>query len=227
MPTSRRSSRRPDQAGHDDHDRRWASRAIDDGGHGREGQDQGQGRQGRRAATSATCIVAVGIVPNTENVGLETLARDGPRLHPDRSLRPHQVPRACGRSAIARRARGWRTRRATRASPPPRRSRRNWATRTCTRIRSTASNIPGCTYCHPQVASRRPDRGQGQGSRPRGQGRQVPLHRQRQGDRAGRDRGLHQDGVRRQDRRIARRAHDRRRGDRADPGLYGRQDRRD
>ena len=25
--------------------------------------------------------------------------------------------------------------------------------------------IPGCTYCNPQVASRRPDRGQGQGSR--------------------------------------------------------------
>ena len=62
-------------------------------------------------------------------------------------------------------------------------------------------NIPGCTYCQPQVAEHRPHRGGGQGQGPAGQGRQVPLHRQRQGDRARRARGLHQDGVRRQDRR--------------------------
>ena len=49
-------------------------------------------------------------------------------------------------------------------------------------------NIPGCTYSRPQVAIGRPDRGQGQGGRPQGQGRQIPLHRQRQGDRARRGR---------------------------------------
>ena len=49
---------------------------------------------------------------------------------------------------------------------------------------------PACTYCTPQVASvglteqAAKDRG------PRGQGRPLPLYRQRQGDRARRDRGL-------------------------------------
>ena len=37
---------------------------------------------------------------------------------------------------------------------------------------------------------RRADRGEGEGGGPRGEGRQIPLHRQRQGDRDGRARGL-------------------------------------
>ena len=57
-------------------------------------------------------------------------------------------------------------------------------------------------------------------------GRQVPLHRQRQGDRAGRSGGHDQDRVRCHHRRIAGRAHDRRRSHRTDPGLCHRQDRR-
>ncbi len=35
------------------------------------------------------------------------------------------------------------------------------------------SNVPGCTYCWPQVAQRRPDRSQGQGNRPQDQGRHA------------------------------------------------------
>ena len=66
---------------------------------------------------------------------------------------------------------------------------------------------------------RRPDRGARQGSRPRGEGRPLPVHRQRQGDRHGRAGGHGEDRVRRQDRRTARRAHGRRRGDGDDPGL--------
>ena len=96
------------------------------------------------------------------------------------------------------------------------------ASRAC--IRSTRSNIPGCTYCRPQVASVGLTEAAAKAHGPRDQGRQLPLHRQRQGDRAGRARGPGQDGVRRQDRRAARRAHDRRRSDRADPGLRHRQD---
>ena len=68
----------------------------------------------------------------------------------------------------------------------------------------------------------RAHRSRGQGGGARGQGRALPLHRQRQGDRAGRARGHGQDRVRRGDRRAARRPHDRHRGDRADPGLHGR-----
>ena len=79
--------------------------------------------------------------------------------------------------------------------------------------------IPGCTYCLPQVASVGLTEAGGQGQGLRGQGRPLPVHRQRQGDRAGRGRGPGQDRVRRQDRRAARRAHGRRRSHRADPGL--------
>ena len=85
-------------------------------------------------------------------------------------------------------------------------------------------NIPGCTYCRPQVASVGLTEAKAKAGRPRGQGRPLPLHRQRQGDRAGRAGGLGQDGVRRQDRRAAGRPHDRRRGDRDDPGLRHRHD---
>ena len=46
------------------------------------------------------------------------------------------------------------------------------------------SNIPGCTYCRPQVASVGLTEARGEGGRARGEGRPLPLHRQRQGDRA-------------------------------------------
>ena len=59
------------------------------------------------------------------------------------------------------------------------------------------SKIPGCTYCTPQVASVGLTEEAAKDARPRGPGRPLPLHRQRQGDRARRDRGPGQDGVRR------------------------------
>ena len=93
------------------------------------------------------------------------------------------------------------------------------------RIRSTSANDPGL---HLLPCRRSPRVGlteaKAKAAGYRGQGRPLPLHRQRQGDRAGRARGPGQDGVRRQDRRAARRAYDRRRSHRADPGLCHRQD---
>ena len=49
-------------------------------------------------------------------------------------------------------------------------------------------NIPGCTYCRPQVASVGLTEAKAKENGLRGQGRQVPVHRQRQGDRARRGR---------------------------------------
>ena len=84
---------------------------------------------------------------------------------------------------------------------------------------------PGLHLLPPAGGQRRPDRGQGEGGRAMTvQGRPLPLHRQRQGDRAGRARRPGQDGVRRQDRRTAGRAHGRRGSDRTDPGLRHRPD---
>ena len=50
----------------------------------RHGDDQGQGRQGRPSDEFSHVIVAIGIVPNTENIGLEDAGRR------DRRARPHQ-----------------------------------------------------------------------------------------------------------------------------------------
>ena len=61
-------------------------------------------------------------------------------------------------------------------------------------------NIPGCTYCRPQVASVGLTEAKAKEQGHDGQGRALPVHRQRQGDRDGRTRGHGQDGVRRQDR---------------------------
>ena len=47
-----------------------------------------------------------------------------------------------------------------------------------------ALNIPGCTYCRPQVASVGLTEAKAKEAGLRGQGRQLPVHRQRQGDRA-------------------------------------------
>ena len=74
---------------------------------------------------------------------------------------------------------------------------------------------------------RRPDGEGGQGAGPRDQGRPLPVRRQRQGDRARRGPGAGQDHLRCQDRPAAGRAHGRRRGDRADPGLRHRHATRD
>ena len=160
-------------------------------------------------------IVAVGIVPNPENIGLEEL-----KIEPDK--RYHIKVDAYGRTnvpgvwAIGDCTDGpWLAHKASHEGVT--------AAEAIAQELGNAEvhphpldrrNIPGCTYCHPQIAIRRPDRGEGQGSRLRGQGRHVPVHRQRQGDCAGRGGGLRQNRVRRQDRRTARRAYDRRGSDR-------------
>ena len=83
---------------------------------------------------------------------------------------------------------------------------------------------PRLHLLHAAGGQRRPDRAGGQGRGLRGQGRPLPVHRQRQGDRTRRARGHGQDRVRRQDRRAPGRPHDRGRGHRADPGLRHRPD---
>ncbi|CDX14957.1 hypothetical protein MPLB_150004 [Mesorhizobium sp. ORS 3324] len=65
----------------------------------------------------------------------------------------------------------------------------------------------------------RPDRSQGQGRRQGHPRRPLPVRRQRQGHRARRGPGFHQDHLRQEDRAAAWRAHGRRGGDRAHPGL--------
>ena len=67
----------------------------------------------------------------------------------------------------------------------------------------------------------RSHRSQGQGRRPRDPRRPFPVRRQRQGDRARRGPGIGQSDLRQEDRPVARRAHDRRRSHRTDPGLCG------
>ena len=69
--------------------------------------------------------------------------------------------------------------------------------------------------------------GEGQGERPRAEGRAVQVPGQRQGHRARGSGGHGQDDLRRQDRRASRRTYGRPRGDRADPGFRGRDGARD
>ena len=52
------------------------------------------------------------------------------------------------------------------------------------------SKIPGCTYCWPQVASIGMTEQAAKDAGPRGQGRPLPGHRQRQGDRTRRAGGV-------------------------------------
>ena len=83
---------------------------------------------------------------------------------------------------------------------------------------------PGLHLLHAPGGLGRLHREGGQGRRLRGQGRPLPLHRQRQGHRAGRAGGHGEDRLRREDRRATGRPHGGGRGDRADPGLRHRAD---
>ena len=87
--------------------------------------------------------------------------------------------------------------------------------------------IPGCTYCTPQIASVGLDRAGGEGQEARHPRRPFSLRRQRQGDRARRGSGPGQGDLRQEDRAASRRAHGRRRSNRADPGLRDRDESRD
>ena len=172
------------------------------------------------------CIVAVGIVPNTENIGLEALGVKTTKGHIDTDpMCRTNVPEIWAIGDVT--APPWLAHKASHegviaaeaiakelgnkdVTPPPDRPQEH----------SRLHLLP------PAGRERRPHRSSCQGEGLRGQGRQVSGDRQRQGDCAGRNRGLRQNRVRRQDRRAIGRAHDRRRGHRADPGLHHRQDRR-
>ena len=84
--------------------------------------------------------------------------------------------------------------------------------------------VPGCTYCHPQIASVGLTE---DAARKAGLDIKVgrfPFIANGKAVALGEADGLGQDRVRRQDRRAARRAYGRRRSDRDDPGLRRRQD---
>ena len=169
-------------------------------------------------------IVAIGIVPNVENIGLEDLG-----IEPDKRFFIKADP--LGRTnvpgvwAIGDCIEGpWLAHKASHEGVT--------AAEAIAQELGNADvhphpldrrNIPGCTYCHPQIASvglteaKARDAGHELkvGNFPfAGNGKAIALRRARR---------LHQDRVRRRDRRAARRAHDRRRSHRTDPGLYRRQ----
>ena len=87
--------------------------------------------------------------------------------------------------------------------------------------------IPGCTYCTPQIASVGLTEQAAKEQEARHPRRPLSLRRQRQGDRARRGSGPGQGDLRQEDRPASRRAHGRRRGHRADPGLRGGDESRD
>ena len=130
---------------------------------GREGRQlrhrNGRGREGRRRpSTAERMISAVGVVGNVENLGLEklgvkvergTIVIDG--------LGRTNVPGIYAIGDVA--------------GPPMLAHKAEHEGVICVEaIKGLHAHpmdkdkIPGCTYCHPQVASRRPDRGQGEGA---------------------------------------------------------------
>ena len=109
---------------------------------GRHGEDQDQRRQVRRAAIQPLHRRRRHRPQHREYRPRGARREDRPRATstPTRCAAP-TCP-ASGRSATSPRRPGSRTRRATRASPPPRRSPRSWATRTCIRTRRTRRTSP-------------------------------------------------------------------------------------
>ena len=87
--------------------------------------------------------------------------------------------------------------------------------------------IPGCTYCSPQVASVGLTEQAAKEKKIDIRVGRFPVRRQRQGDRARRGPGPGEGDLRQEDRPAPRRAHGRRRGHRADPGLRGGDEPRD
>ncbi len=159
-------------------------------------------------------ISAVGIVGNTENIGLE-----GTAVKVDRT---HVVIDEYGRTgepgiyAIGDLA-GPPSARAQ--SQPRGRHLRRENRRPQGRASDGRAQHPRLHLCPPAGRLGWPHGSQGQGEWPRDQGRPLPLHRQRQGNRHGRTRGHGQNRLRRQDRRAAGCPHGWRRGHRNDPGL--------
>ena len=136
-------------------------------------------------------IVAIGIVPNTEEIGLEALGVETERGH----IKVDGFGRTNVEGALRDRRRHRRAVAGAQGEPRGHRLRREDRRRGPAPVRDVEH--PRLHLQPPAGRQRRPDRGEGQGGRARGQGVQVPLHRQRQGDRAGRGGRLREDGVRR------------------------------
>jgi dihydrolipoamide dehydrogenase len=109
-------------------------------------------RQGR-SGTFRHCIVAIGIVPNTENIGLEALgvAMDRGFLKTDPYCRTN-VPGLWAIGDIT--APPWLAHKASHEGVTCAEAIAQELGNTGSiRTPMDARNIPGCTYCHPQVAS--------------------------------------------------------------------------
>ena len=175
----------------------------------------------RRRSTAERLISAVGVVGNIENLGLEklgvktergTIVIDGVRPHQCAGHLRDRRRRRPAHAGPQGRARGRHLRRGDQGPAP---------------APDGQAKIPGCTYCQPQVASVGLTEAEGEGAGHRDPRRPLPVRRQRQGHRARRAGGAGQDDLRREDRQAPRRAHGRRGGDRADPGLRHRHEPRD
>ncbi len=142
-----------------------------------------------------TVISAVGIVGNTEGLGLEKLGVKVEKTHivTDAYNRTgvdgiYAIGDVAG-AALAR------------AQGQPRGRDRRRADRRQERRPPARPRLDRRLHLLPAAdRQRRPDRGQGQGGGAQDQGRPLPLHRQRQGHRAGRARGHDQDHLRRGER---------------------------
>ena len=138
-----------------------------------------------------TVISAVGIVGNVEGLGLEALGVKLERTH----VVVDEFCRTGVDGALRHRRRGGRA--VAGAQGEPRGGHGGGADR---RRAPASGPARGDRRLHLLLAAggeRRLDRGAGEGAGLRGQGRPLPVHRQRQGDRARRARGHGQDRVRR------------------------------
>ena len=148
--------------------------------------------------TAERVILAVGIIGNVEGIGLEgTGVKVERQPHRRRRMAAHRrgrhlCDRRCRRPALAG-AQG-----EPRGGDLRREDRRGQR-----RASARSAQHPGLHLLPAAGGERRADRKGGARGRLRGQGRALPVYRQRQGDRARRARGHGQDRVRRQDRRTA------------------------
>ena len=171
-------------------------------------------------------IVAVGIAPNTENIGLEALGVKTTKGHIDTDdMCRTNVPGLWAIGDVT--APPWLAHKASHEGVIAAEAiAKALGNKDAHPHAMDPRNIPGCTYCRPQVASVGLTEAKAKEAGYEVKVGRFPFTGNGKAIAHGRDRGVREDRVRRQDRRIARRAHDRRRGHRADPGLYHRQDRR-
>ncbi len=169
------------------------------------------------------CITAIGIVPNTEDIGLDKLADMEKGFI---QIDDYGRTKSKGLWAIGDCTPGpWLAHKASHEGVTTAEAiAKELGNKDVHPHPLDRNNIPGCTYCHPQIASVGLTEAKAKEAGHEVKAGTLPLHRKRQGNRAGRGGRLREDRVRRQDRRAAGRAHGRRRSHRDDPGLRRRQD---